>query len=266
MNVIEAAVFGLLQGLTEFLPVSSSGHLALLKEIWGYQDISILFDILLHVATLAAVVIVFRRRIWMILVSLFRWTTRRADDGDMVHVKLAGLIILATAVTGVLGVGIEEVIQPSENITLVSALFIVTAFILLATSRITEGQRGYDRIGPGRALFAGIAQGLGVFPGISRSGITISAGLAAGLKREEAGEFSFILSIPAILGAAVLKLGDIGQLSGDIGLPALISGMAAGFISGLLALIFLMKLVRKGKLFYFAFYLIPLGIIGLIFL
>jgi undecaprenyl-diphosphatase len=105
-----------------------------------------------------------------------------------------------------------------------------------------------------------------VFPGISRSGITISAGLFAGFRREEAGEFSFLLSIPAILGAAVLKIGDLGDLSGSIGLASLSAGMLASLLSGLGALLALMSLVRRGKLHYFAFYLIPLGLIGLIFL
>jgi undecaprenyl-diphosphatase len=266
MSILEAAAFGLLQGLTEFLPVSSSGHLAVLKEIWGYEELSILFDILLHVATLLAVLIVFRRRIGAIIVSLWRWLRRRAGDEDRMHVRLAAYIILATLITGVLGVGIEELISPGENIKLVSALFIVTALILLATTRIPKGSIDYRGIRPRHALFLGFAQGLGVFPGISRSGITISAGLFAGFRREEAGEFSFLLSIPAILGAAVLKIGDLGDLSGSIGLASLSAGMLASLLSGLGALLALMSLVRRGKLHYFAFYLIPLGLIGLIFL
>jgi undecaprenyl-diphosphatase len=115
MSILEAAAFGLLQGLTEFLPVSSSGHLAVLKEIWGYEEISILFDILLHVATLLAVLIVFRRRIGAIIVSLWRWLRRRAGDEDRMHVRLAAYIILATLITGVLGVGIEELISREKT-------------------------------------------------------------------------------------------------------------------------------------------------------
>jgi undecaprenyl-diphosphatase len=266
MSILEAAVFGLLQGLTEFLPVSSSGHLAVLKSLWGYGDISILFDILLHVSTLLAVMIVFRRRIGMIVSSLWRWATRKAGDEDRIHVRLVMWIIVATFITGVLGIAIEEILAPGENIKLVSALFLVTAAILLATAGKSAGETGYSGITARHALVLGVAQGMGVFPGISRSGITISAGLFAGLKREEAGEFSFLLSIPAILGAALLKIGDLGDLSGSLGAGPLAAGMLAGLVSGLLALVLLMRLVRSGKLFFFAFYLIPLGIIGLIFL
>ncbi|AHC13701.1 undecaprenyl-diphosphate phosphatase [Salinispira pacifica] len=266
MTALQAAAFGLIQGLTEFLPVSSSGHLALLKSIWGFEDVSILFDVLLHVATLAAVLIVFRKRIWKLILSLLHGIRGRADEGDRMHLKLILMLLLATVITAVLGIGIDEMLQPASNIKLVSLLFIVTAGILILSSRVKPGNKGYKELGVRESIITGVAQGMGVFAGISRSGITISAGIFAGLKREEAGEFSFLLAIPAILGAAILKIPELGDLQGSIGGLPLILGISAAFFSGLISLILLMKLVRSGKLHYFSLYLIPLGIAGLIFL
>lgn len=265
MNVAEALAFGLVQGLTEFLPVSSSGHLALMKNIWGLTDIPILFDILLHLSTLLAVFIVFRRRLGKFIRSILHGIGGKADKNDLLHLRLIALIILTSIITAILGIAIDA-LNPGGNITLVSICFLITALILLASTKLKPGSKDYGTIGVKEALFLGLAQGLGVFPGISRSGITISAGMGAGLSRESAGELSFIISIPAIIGAAILKFRDLGDVSAGIGSSALLIGMAASFISGLLALIFLMRLVRQGRLFFFAFYLILPGIAGLIFL
>lgn len=266
MTAIQAAAFGLIQGLTEFLPVSSSGHLAVLKRIWGFEDVSILFDVLLHVATLAAVIIVFRKRIWKLILSLIHLAGGKADENDRVHLKLILMLLIATFITAVLGIGIDQFVQPVVNIKLVSLLFIVTAAILIFSSLVKPGNKGYGELGVRESIITGVAQGMGVFAGISRSGITISAGVFAGLNREEAGEFSFLLAIPAILGAALLKIPELGDLQSSIGGIPLMLGILAAFFSGLASLILLMKLVRSGKLYYFSLYLIPLGIAGLIFL
>ena len=266
MNAAQALVFGLIQGLTEFLPVSSSGHLLLMKRIFGLEQVSILFDILLHLATLLAVLIVFRSRLGKLISSLIHAIGGKMDDEDQMHLRLIAVLMLATVITAILGIGIDSILKPAENIKLVSLLFIVTAVILLVARGWKPGTKGYREMGLREALLLGSAQGLGVFPGISRSGITISAGIMAGLNREEAGEFSFLLSIPAILGAALLRLRDLGDLSEAIGSGLLLLGMASSFISGLIALLFFMHLIKRGKLFYFAFYLIPLGVLGLLLL
>lgn len=285
MTIPEAMAFGLIQGLTEFLPVSSSGHLALLKNLWGYSDISILFDIMLHVATLGAVLIVFRSGVWKIIASFFRWIRGQADVRDMAYMRVAGVIIIATLITGVLGIFIEKVLGIGEHIQLVSSCFLLTALLLvvsevisrrraqvpseensIANERSAEAQVDFSGLRYIHGVILGLFQGLGVFPGVSRSGATISAGLFCGLPRGEAGELSFLMSIPAIFGAVVLKLPDAGALSGEIGLLPLLAGMLVSFVSGWIALVYLMKLVRGGKLYFFAFYLIPLAIAGLIFL
>lgn len=270
MGIVEASIFGIIQGLTEFLPVSSSGHLAVLKNIWGYSEVSILFDVLLHLATLIAVLIVFRRIVLELILSLYFIIRRlfiskairpELDKKHVVNLRLVGYLIMATLITAVLGLGVERILPAEPSMTMVGILFLCTAGILVFARLRPQGERGYSEMKPGDALFLGISQGLGVLPGISRSGITISTGMALGLRREDAGEFSFLLSIPAILGASVLKFADLSQLQSAVPTTSLVAGMVAGFVSGLLALILLMRLVRGGKLYLFSIYLIPLGFI-----
>jgi len=262
MTIPEGVLFGVLQGATEFLPVSSSGHLAVLKALLDLSDIPILFDVILHVATLFAVVIVFRSRVGSMLRSIGRWIVRKADEGDSENLRLTWVILVATVITGGMGVLIEK-LNVGTSPRIVSLLFIVTGLILIA-SRFFHGTRTYREIGLREGLIVGFAQGLGVFPGISRSGITISAGLASGLDRERAGEFAFLVSIPAIIGAFVLSLREAGELSHSVSIAALAAGFVSALAVGTVALILLIRLVRRGGLWAFAAYLVPLGIVALI--
>ena len=264
MSIVQALLLGAVQGATEFLPVSSSGHLAVLKAVMEISDVPILFDVILHLATLIVVIFVFRQRIRGILRSIARWIARRAGETDAENLRLTWVILVATVVTAIIGLGVGK-LDIGASPRVVSALFIVTGFILIG-SRFFRGARDYREIGLRDGLFVGLSQGLGVFPGISRSGITITAGLASGLNREKAGEFAFLVSIPAILGAFILTVRDAGELSESVGSLALAVGFVAALIVGIGALTVLLRLVRSGKLFYFALYLIPLGIVGLIFL
>ena len=178
--------------------------------------------------------------------------------------KLAGLLAAASAVTAVVGFAVSTW-DGREEPRLVAALLIVTAGALVG-SAFVRGDRGMDDIGWVRALLLGFAQGLGVFPGISRSGITISAGLATGIDRKSAGTFSFLLSIPAIIGAFLFTLKDVGELADSVPLLSLAAGFLAALLSGYAALRILLWLVRRGKLWVFAIYLIPAGVVGLILL
>lgn len=263
MTILQALILGLFQGVSEFLPVSSSGHLLVLRELFGLSDVPRLFDVILHLATLLAVLVVFRRRIVGILAALYRWSARRKDRPPQDAENLALVIpaLAATAVTAVTGLGIEKFL-PVRSPRSVCALFLVTAVLLLAASRF-RGTRGYDRIGPGRGALIGLAQGIGVFPGISRSGITISAGLAAGLDRNTAGEFAFLLAVPAIAGALLLELKDLAELGAAVAPVSLAVGFLAAFAAGIAALSLLLPLVRKGRLAWFAAYLVPAGLAGL---
>lgn len=263
MSIFQAIVLGLVQGLAEFLPVSSSGHLTLFQDILGLGTVPLLFDIVLHLATLLAVLLVFRRRIWAILVAIWHWATRKQVEADKDNLAIVLPLVGATAVTAVMGFAIQKFVVPLETVHVVAGELLLTAAILIASAFIKPGNKGYRQLGLKEALLVGLGQGLGVFNGISRSGLTISAGLLGGMKREEAGEFAFLLAIPAILGAFVLQLKDADKLAASVPLgPMLISALVA-FASGLFALTVLLRIIRRGKLAWFAAWLIPVGLAGL---
>ena len=262
VTIIESIILGFLQGATEFLPVSSSGHLVVARHFMDIGQIPALFDILLHLATLLAVVIVFRRRIGELLTSLWQVCVHRADitTQDRENLHLLSLFLIATLVTAAAGLVLER-LSISFSAGYVGVFFVVTALILFL-SAIPKGTKGFGELKARDALVTGLAQGLAVLPGISRSGITITASLSTGLDRTKAGEYSFLLSIPAILGALVLEFKDFDSLyvSGlTVGL-----GMATAFVVGLASLFFLLRLIRRGRLYLFGFYLIPVGILTIV--
>lgn len=278
MSVVEGILLGLLQGVAEFLPISSSGHLALAQELFDLDDVPLLFDIMLHLATLGAVLLFFRRKIWSLLKVAGRWLARRSLPEDNADVRTIVALLLGTAVTGVLGIVLSDLVEDySEKLICVG--FFITAGLLIFSDAVEERRRkkllesGSDglvttRTGvrPLQGLGIGLAQGMGVLPGISRSGSTIAGALLCGVDREQAGEFSFLLSIPAILGAFVLELDDLDTIGDSVGVAPVVAGCVAAFVAGIFALSVLMKIVRKGKLEWFALYLIPAGILGLVFL
>lgn len=263
MSYLQAVLLGLIQGLTEFLPVSSSGHLLMMRHLMGLGEIPVLFDILLHVATLIVVLVMFRKKVIELLGSLFKWFLRKADENDMRNMKLIGIILIAVFITGVLGLFISE-LNVAESPKVVFPLYLVTAMLLLFT-RKAPGGRKYRDLNFKDGIVTGIAQGIGVLPGISRSGITISAGLYRKMNRDVAAEYSFLISIPAILGALILDLKDGGELLNSISFPVITAAFLAALLSGFLALWMLVRLINSGKFYYFSYYLIPLGILGLIF-
>ena len=270
MSIFQALVLGILQGIAEFLPISSSGHLAVVQNLFGLE-LPLIFDVCLHFATLLAVILVFRKRIWSLLCVFARWITRKSKPEDKAELSMIVAIIVGTFVTGIMGI-IASKFLPEFPIKLVFVGFIITAFLLIYSNR--QGNKNASEtnstqlspISIKQGLFVGFAQGIGTLPGISRSGITISASLLAKIDRETAGEFSFLLSIPAILGAFVLEAKDLDTLTQSISILPLAIGCLAAFTSGVLALTMLMKLIKKGKLQWFAYYLIPLAILGLIFI
>ena len=287
MSVIQGILLGILQGIAEFLPISSSGHLAVAQNLFGLDDIPLLFDVFLHLATLAAVCLYFRRKIWELLKCFGRWISRspkvkeNSKDYDVVlaqkdlaNRKLIIAIILSTVVTGVMGIVSSKLI-PNLSIKVTCCGFLVTSLFLILSSVIEKrnsrlAQNSDDKKNPSvskvQALIIGFMQGIGTLPGISRSGSTIAGALFCKVDRSLAGEYSFIISIPAILGAFVLELKDLSEVSSTIGAAPVTAGCAAAFAAGYISLTLLMKMIKKGKLQYFALYLIPLAILGLIFL
>lgn len=282
MTILQALLLGALQGLAEFLPISSSGHLAVAQNLFGLEDLPLLFDVFLHLATLLAVCIYFWKKIWALLKCLGRWIARKpmpenqqSDDvlcgTDERGRKAIIAIILSTIITGVIGIVTSKLI-PDLPIKFTCAGFIVTALILIISAQIgkkkenlpaQENSKGVSIL---QSLVIGLMQGVGTLPGISRSGSTIAGALFSGMDRKTAGDYSFIISIPAILGAFILEVKDLDEMTGTIGIAPIVLGCTAAFIVGYLSLALLMKLIRKGKLQWFACYLIPLGILGMIFL
>ncbi len=261
MTILQSILLGALQGIAEFLPVSSSGHLVVFRNFMSLGDVPVLFDIILHTATLAVVIIVFRKVIGEILVSLFRLITGKKRPEDTVNLRLVLVVLGASVFTAALGFFIEG-LGFADKPKIVSVLFLFTALILILTRLIKTEGHGYDKIGPKTAVITGIAQGIAVFPGISRSGMTIAASLFSGISREKAAEYSFILSIPAIGGALLLELKDFGELTGDVSAGAIIAGWLSAFIVGYLSVLFLLSVIKKDKLHYFSFYLIPFAVIS----
>jgi undecaprenyl-diphosphatase len=266
MTGIQSLLLGVLQGVAEFLPISSSGHLLLARRLMNLGDVPLLYDVLLHVSTLIVVIIIFRGRIGSIFSALWAAVQSRTDSEDRENLRLTLYILIATVVTGVVGFGLSRfeerfVKQPR----LVSVLFLLTSLFLLSTL-LRRGRRDYFQMGILGVLIVGLAQGVGVLPGISRSGITISVSLLLGLDRQRAGEFSFLIAIPAILGALVLQLRDAGRLLEFTDPLILLIGFTASFVVGLVSLVLLLRVVRRGQLALFSIYLVPLAVVSFILL
>ena len=261
MSVFQSIFLGVLQGIAEFLPISSSGHLVVFRNFMALGEVPVLFDVLLHVATLFVVIIVFRKIIWELLKSLGHLAVCRIDDNDRVNLRVIAVILGASVFTAGLGFLIES-FDVVHKPRLVSILFLVTAAILLLTRFIRTEGAGYEKAGLKAAVITGIAQGLAVLPGVSRSGMTIAASLFSGIEKEKAGEYSFLLSIPAITGAILLEIKDLETLHNTVSPGVMAAGMLAAFAAGLISIVFLLKLIKRSKLYLFSFYLIPFGILS----
>ena len=274
MNSTEAIILGIVQGLTEFLPVSSSGHLVLFQQVLGLKKAELFFDICVHLGTLAAVMVVFRREIKNILSALTRLHPSTAPEQSILQkidsdpdLKLALMIVIGSIPTGILGyvfAGIADRLFSSALIT--GLMLMVTGLLLWITRRAEAGHEpaGIDRLTPKNAFIIGVVQGLAIIPGISRSGSTISAGLLLGIEREMAARYSFLLSIPAIAGAGLVSLKD-GLSQPDLAIQISLLGAATAAIVGYAALKSLLHLVKRGRLYLFAPYCWLVGILAIIF-
>ena len=251
MRILEAIVLGIVQGLTEFLPVSSSGHLVLLQNIFGISEPQLFFDTMLHLGTLFAVVIVMWKEIW----ALFRRPFN----------KLVYLVV-ATIPAVLVALLLEDFIEGAFGGAYLGYGFLFTALVLtlseVLSSHVGRKKRSVDM---GTASAMGVMQAIAIFPGVSRSGSTIAGGLACGLDRKKAASFSFLMSIPVILGSVVLqsyKIAKNSALSIDW-LPTVIGTVCAA-VSGYFAVKFMLALIQKKKLYGFAAYVLILGIFVLL--
>lgn len=269
MDVLQAIIIGIVQGLTEFLPISSSGHLVLVPEIMGVTS-SLAFDTLLHVGTLVAVVTYFWSDIVHMIRSFISSLTdipggnfRNGIDEDP-YKRLAWMVIIGTIPAGLAGVLFKDFFESLfSSITAVGFFLIVTGLLLWGSERISARIREklpVEKLGVRDSLIIGGAQALAIAPGISRSGATISAGLFLGFERELAARYSFLLSIPAILGAAIIQVKDISAGMDLLG-ASMIAGFVASAVSGYIAIKFLLKLIKERDLYVFAYYCFALGLL-----
>ena len=254
MSYGQAMILGLIQGIAEFLPISSSGHLYLAKYFFGIQDIPLAFDISLHLATLVAVFIIFWRKIADLTMAAGRWCLRRSTPEDKPLLSMIFVIFFATFITGILGLFIERISVP----VIVVAIGMLYTALLLILIPFLPAHKLWPSVA--QIILLGLFQAIAVFPGISRSGSTIFAAILTGRQRSEAGEFSFILSIPIILAAFLFSLKDLGELHTSTPMGPVLVSMLCAFIAGLLSLRFLLRLISKAKLYYFSIYLIAVAI------
>lgn len=286
MSILESILLGIVQGVTEFLPVSSSGHLAILQNIFHVEtNGSMLFDIMLHLGTLAAVFIVYHKDIWNMIKefflmvgdmfsNLYTLILNKIHKTSLKYKKIIAnsyrkfvvLILVSTVPTGVIGVLGKDVVEGASNTLLIPGIcLLITGVLLLMAELKKEGNKTPKTVSYRDGLVIGTAQGLATLPGLSRSGTTIAACLFCGLDRKFAVKYSFILSIPAILGAAVLEVKDVIAEpieTAQIGVYAV--GMVFAGVVGYICIKTMLVIVRRKKFKYFAYYCFVVGIVAIV--
>jgi len=259
VTIWQAVLLGIIQGLTEFLPVSSSGHLVIGEHFLGIREPELIFTVAVHFATVVAVMIFFRKELFKIIRSFFV-----KDDAE--GRRMAYFLIIGTIPAAIAGIGFKSFFERLFESAFVAAIMLlVTAGILFSTKFARKSKKDMWKIKWLEVVFIGIAQALAIFPGISRSGATIAASLHLGITREDAARFSFLLSLPAIIGATLLQAREAGSLAGH-DLLVLLAGMISAGLVGYSAVAMMLRIVNRGKLYYFGFYCFTAGILTLIFL
>jgi undecaprenyl-diphosphatase len=267
LSYTHAIILGIVQGLAEFLPISSSGHLALLQQFFGVQsDKVLMFTVMLHIGTLVSVFIMYWHDIWQLLkelvllfVDLFKGRGLRINERP--YRKLGIMIIVATIPTGIIGVLFNNFFESLYSSMIPIGIgFIITGLLLYFSEKIGKANRDLDKMNYRNAIFIGVLQGIAICPGISRSGSTMVGGLFSNLNRDFAVRFAFLISIPAILGSAVLEIPkalNAASVPGTMG-PMLV-GTAVAAVCGILAIKAMINVVAKQKLKYFSYYVWALG-------
>ncbi len=271
MNIIKAIILGIVQGLTEFLPVSSSGHLAVVQHLLKVPEDRILFlTVLLHFGTLLSVFFIYSKDIIMITVEfakmLFELITGKGLRVNNEYRTLGIMIIVATIPTGLMGILFKDVFASFYSSTLIIGIsLLITGTLLWFAEKANSGKRNIKSMRWYDAAIVGIFQGFAITPGISRSGSTIVGSLFRGFNKELATRFSFLISIPAILGATVFEVKDAMAMGlGDFTFGILLAGILSAFLAGILAIRTLINFIKKEKLYYFSFYTWTVGAIVII--
>jgi len=270
MSLLFAAILGLVQGLAEFLPISSSGHLSVMQNLFGMEQVDTLFDVLLHFATLISICIVFRQDIADMIkevIGFFRDISHpKPDQGDPKPARRLVLMIVIATLPLIIVLPFKDYIDKLNNNTyFIGIAFLITGAILLLSDRMQNGKKTEKNMTVGDAVKIGVVQAIATLPGISRSGSTITAGMSTGLNRTFAVKFSFLMSLPAVLGATIIELVD--ALKGDIDatrIPAYLLGMAIAGVTGFFAIKLVRMLSQKGKFGKFCYYCFGAGILTLV--
>lgn len=263
MTTLQAIVLGLVQGLTEFLPISSSGHLRIVAAFCGWDDPGAAFTAVIQLGTMAAVLIYFRKDLWSIArawLSELRLPYRSRSH----EANLGWFIILGTIPVAVLGIIFSNQIEDgARSLYLIGSALIVFSFVMLYADRVSENRRGIEELDARDGMFIGLAQALALIPGVSRSGATISAGLLRNFDRAAAARYSFLLSVPAVVLSGLFELRHVGE-SGGAPVGATIVATIIAFITGYAAIAWLIRYLGSHNLTVFVIYRIPVGALVLI--
>ena len=284
MSLLEAILMGLIQGITEFLPVSSSGHLALFQIAFDLDEAGLLFDCLLHFGTLIAVFAVYYRDIWKMICEGFSIIGDFFVNVSVAVLRLAGnkekryrriicngyrkfvmLVIVSTIPTGIIGIAAKDLIEAASTILLVPGIcLIITSALLFVADRCSEGHKTPKHVTYTNAFIIGICQGFATLPGISRSGTTITACLLSGFERKFAVKYSFIMSIPAILGSVVLQLFDLAEMNISTNEWAYyLAGTAVAAVVGYICIKIMLYVVQQKRYTIFSIYCLIIGLVSI---
>lgn len=263
MDLIEAFVLGAIQGVTEWLPISSSGHLVLAQSAFGLDSSeNLLFDLVVHLGTLLAVCAYFSKELGRIVVSMLTKKTQRDEQKNALR-TLGFLILIATVPVAVVGVLLTSVIESAFSPIVVAGALVVNGLLLFAYVKFgSSGTRRNAKLKD--AIVVGLFQAVSIIPGISRSGSTLGGGMLRGLEREVAAVFAFLVSVPALAGALVYGLVTLDSY--DLSLSTAITGLLVAFATGLLSIQYLLKIIRTGRLWIFGVYCIVIGLLALVLL
>ncbi len=258
MSWIEAIILGLVQGLTEFLPVSSSGHLTIAKELFGIETSNLSFEVVVHAATVCSTIVAFRKEIWSLLCGFFNLQMNPQKEYIF-------KIIVSMIPIFIVGVFFKDHVEAifGSGLMVVGCMLLLTACLLTLSEWLSKRQQGEGRpVSFKDAIIIGLAQACAVLPGLSRSGTTISTGLMLGVKKSEIAQFSFLMVLVPILGEAFLELvgGELAGAESGIAGMSLLLGFASAFLSGLFACTLMINIVKKAKLWLFAVYCVVVGV------
>jgi undecaprenyl-diphosphatase len=261
MNAIQAIVLGVVQGLTEFLPISSSGHLRIVPALFGWDDPGAAFTAVIQLGTMAAVLLYFRADLWRIASAWLRSLRDRSMRDDL-DARMGWYIILGTIPIGILGLAFKDPIETKfRNLELIGTTLIVFGFVMLAAEAVSRRDRALREITRRDGLVIGFAQALALVPGVSRSGATISAGLLLNFDRAAAARYSFLLSVPAVVLSGLFELRHAGEGNLPIGDTALATVIA--FVAGYASIAFLLRYLARHTIVVFVAYRVVLGVLVL---